>query len=58
MIITGGYIRNTKKIYNYNKFLDKNLIAADLALILISVFACEKNEALTAVMDHIGAVAN
>jgi len=53
MIITGGYIRNTKKIYNYNKNLDRNLIAADLTLVLVYVFACRKSEALNAVLEHI-----
>ena len=53
MIITGGYIRNTKKVYNWNKNLDKHLIAADLTLILVDVFACRKAEAQEIVLEHI-----
>jgi hypothetical protein len=53
IIIDGGYIRNTKKIYDWNKNLDVNLVAVDLLQIIMDVFACNENEVKDTIINYI-----
>ena len=53
IIITEGYVRQDRKMYNWSQGIDSELAVADLITLLTNVFACTSKESMMLAMDFL-----